>query len=109
MTSHCREFGLKAMLAHPIVKAVMQADGIDPRELEAELQQIALLLRATRNTPKPGLASAKWSGGDEECGQLVIDLNQRTSGLVSATIAGAGGTARWPCCEFLGALTGPKF
>ena len=46
MTSHCREFGLKAMLAHPIVKAVMQADGIDPRELEAELQQIAALPHA---------------------------------------------------------------
>ena len=58
MTSHCREFGLKAMLAHPIVKAVMQADGIDPRELEAELLQIAALLHATRNRPKPGLASA---------------------------------------------------
>ena len=42
----------------PHVKAVMEADGIDPRELEAELQQIAARLRATWNTPKPGLASA---------------------------------------------------
>jgi hypothetical protein len=45
MTSHCRELDLKAMLADPIVKAVIQADGIDPRELEAELMQIAALLR----------------------------------------------------------------
>ena len=46
------------MLADPIVKTVMEADGIDPRELEAELQQIAARLRARWNTPKPGLASA---------------------------------------------------
>ena len=58
MTPHCRELGLKDMLADPIVKSVMQADGIDPRELEAELLQIAALLHATRNRPKPGLASA---------------------------------------------------
>ena len=58
MTSHCRELGLKDMLADPIVQSVMQADGIDPRELEAGLPQIAARLRATWNTPKPGLASA---------------------------------------------------
>ena len=58
MTLRCRELDLKAMLADPIVKAVMEADGIDPRELEAELQQIAARLRARWNTPKPGLASA---------------------------------------------------
>ena len=86
MTLHCRELDLKAMLADPIVKAVMEADGIDPRELEAGLPQIAARLRATWNTPKPGLAAAS----DEECGQLLIDLNQRTTGLVSATIEGKG-------------------
>jgi len=58
MTLHCRELDLKAMLADPIVKAVLEADGIDPRELEAGLPQIAARLRATWNTPKPGLASA---------------------------------------------------
>ena len=58
MTLRCRELDLKAMLADPIVKAVMEADGIDPRELEAELPEIAARLRATWNTPKPGLASA---------------------------------------------------
>ena len=47
MTLRCRELDLKAMLADPIVKTVMEADGIDPRELEAELQQIAARLRAT--------------------------------------------------------------
>jgi len=58
MTLHCRELDLKAMLADPIVKAVMEANGIGPRELEAGLPQIAARLRATWNTPKPGLASA---------------------------------------------------
>ena len=74
----------------------MEADGIDPRELEAELQQIAARLRARWNTPKPGLASAsKRRCSDEECGQLDIDLNQRTTGLVSATInQDEGGTLR---------------
>ena len=46
MTLRCRELDLKAMLADPIVKTVMEADGIDPRELEAELQQIAALPHA---------------------------------------------------------------
>lgn len=58
MTLRCRELDLKAMLADPIVKAVMEADGIDPRELEAELPEIVARLCATWNTPKPGLASA---------------------------------------------------
>ena len=58
MTLHCRELDLKAMLSDPIVKAVMEADGIDPRELEAELPEIVARLCATRNRPKPGLASA---------------------------------------------------
>jgi hypothetical protein len=40
------------MLADSIVKAVMEADGVDPRELETELRRTAALLRATRRTPK---------------------------------------------------------
>jgi hypothetical protein len=47
MSSHCREPRLEEM-ADPIVKAVMEADGVDLRELEAELQQTATLLHATR-------------------------------------------------------------
>jgi len=50
MSSHCREPRLEEMLADPIVKAVMEADGVDLRELEAELQQTATLLHATRRT-----------------------------------------------------------
>jgi hypothetical protein len=38
------------MLADPIVRAVMEADGVDSRELEAELRQTAALLHATRRT-----------------------------------------------------------
>ena len=51
MSSHCREPRLEEMLADPIVKAIMDADGVDSRELEAELQQTAALLHATRRTP----------------------------------------------------------
>jgi hypothetical protein len=40
------------MLADSIVKAVMEADGVDPRQLEAELRQTTALLRAIRRTPK---------------------------------------------------------
>jgi hypothetical protein len=48
MSSHCREPRLEEMLADPIIQAVMEADGVDSRELEAELQQTATLLHATR-------------------------------------------------------------
>ena len=53
MSSHCHELRLEEMLADPIVKAVMEADGIDSRELEVELRQTAALLHATRCTPFP--------------------------------------------------------
>jgi hypothetical protein len=52
MSSHYREPRLEDMLADSIIKAVMEADGVDPRELEAELRQTAALLRAIRRTPK---------------------------------------------------------
>ena len=50
MSSHHREPRLEDMLADSIVKAVMEADGVDPRELEAELRQTAGLLCAIRRT-----------------------------------------------------------
>ncbi|HKD75365.1 MAG TPA: hypothetical protein VKB76_07715 [Ktedonobacterales bacterium] len=53
MSSHCREPRLEEMLADPIVRAVMEADGVDLRELEAELQQTATLLHATRRASNP--------------------------------------------------------
>jgi hypothetical protein len=51
MSSRYREPRLEDMLADSIVKAVMEADGVDPRELEAELRQTAALLRPIRLTP----------------------------------------------------------
>ena len=48
MSSHYREPRLEDMLADSIVKAVMEADGVDPRKLEAELRQTAALLGAKR-------------------------------------------------------------
>ena len=53
MSSQCREPRLEEMLADSTTKAVMEADGIDPRELEAELRQTAALLHATRCAPFP--------------------------------------------------------
>jgi hypothetical protein len=53
MSSQCREPRLEEMLADSTTKAVMVADGIDPRELEAELRQTAALLHATRRTSNP--------------------------------------------------------
>jgi hypothetical protein len=48
MSSQYREPRLEEMLADPIVKAVMEADGVDSRQLEAELRRTAALLHATR-------------------------------------------------------------
>ena len=47
MSLHCREPRLEEMLADSITRAVMEADGVDPGELEAELRQTAVLLDAT--------------------------------------------------------------
>ena len=58
MSSHYREPRLEDMLADSIVKAVMEADGVDPRKLEAELRQTAALLRAIRRTLKS--SEAQW-------------------------------------------------
>jgi hypothetical protein len=44
------ELRLEDMLADSIVRAVMKADGVDPRELEAQLRQTAALLRTTQRT-----------------------------------------------------------
>jgi hypothetical protein len=44
MSLHCREPRLEEMLADSIIQAVMEADGVDPGELEAELRQTAALL-----------------------------------------------------------------
>jgi hypothetical protein len=53
MSSQNREPRLEEMLADPIIKAVMEADGVDSRALEAELRQTAALLHATRPTLIP--------------------------------------------------------
>jgi hypothetical protein len=52
MSSCRREPRLKDLLADSVVKAVMEADGVDLRKLEAELQETAALLLATRRQPK---------------------------------------------------------
>jgi hypothetical protein len=51
-----REPRLEDMLADSIVKAVMEADGVDPRELETLFRQIATHLRASKARTRPSLA-----------------------------------------------------
>ena len=52
MSQRHREPRLEATLADSIVKAVMEADGVDPSELEVELRQTAAQFRAIRRTRK---------------------------------------------------------
>jgi hypothetical protein len=63
MSSHCREPRLEEMLADPIVKAIMKADGVDSCELEAELQQTAALLHATPRTLFPPASALRGKRG----------------------------------------------
>ena len=53
MSLHCREPRLEELLADSITRAVMEADGVDPSVLEAELRQTATLFHATRRTSNP--------------------------------------------------------
>jgi hypothetical protein len=46
MSPHRCEPRLEEMLTDSIVGVVMEADGVDPRELEVDLRQTAALLRA---------------------------------------------------------------
>jgi hypothetical protein len=56
-----REPRLEAMLADSIVQAVMEADGVDPHELETIFRQIATHLRAinARNQPSLGAQESR--------------------------------------------------
>jgi hypothetical protein len=44
MNCHGRDPSLSEALADPVVRAVMAADGVDPRKLAAELRAIATRL-----------------------------------------------------------------
>jgi hypothetical protein len=45
------ELTLKEVLSDSIVKAVMAADGVDPQELETELNEMARTRSRTRTLP----------------------------------------------------------
>jgi hypothetical protein len=45
MNSCYREPGLNALLSDPVIRAVMAADRVDPRKLEAELSNLGSQLR----------------------------------------------------------------
>ena len=63
MSLNCRELRLEEMLGDSIIKAVMEADGVDSRELEAELQQTAALLHATSRTLFPPASALRGKRG----------------------------------------------
>lgn len=46
MNCHPREITLGDALADPLVRAVMAADGVDPRKLEDSLRKIGARLQA---------------------------------------------------------------
>jgi hypothetical protein len=50
-----REPTLNGLLSDPIVRAVMEADGVNPVELEGLLRQVAQRLRIPRGQHQPGL------------------------------------------------------
>lgn len=45
MTCRYRELALQDALSDPVIRAVMDADGVDPAALEADLSEIAETLR----------------------------------------------------------------
>ena len=55
------ELRLEEMLKDSIVSAVMKADGVDPRKLEAELRQTAALLRTLLRTMRRTRTRPAWS------------------------------------------------
>ena len=51
MNCHGRDLSLSEALADPLVRAVMAADGVDPRQLAAELHAIAAQLNPGDRSP----------------------------------------------------------
>jgi hypothetical protein len=58
----CREPSIKEMLADPVVRALMSADGVHADELEALLCSVASLLRALSLKDGKGLLEGKRRG-----------------------------------------------
>jgi len=56
-----REPTLKEMLCDPIVRALMDADGVDPHELEAMLKEVGRTLGAARGARSWGQWSAAFA------------------------------------------------
>jgi hypothetical protein len=52
-----REPTLEEILASPITQAVMAADGVDPRDVEAMLRQIANMRRGAMEASSHGIKS----------------------------------------------------
>ena len=61
MHRHHREPTLEEMLSDPIIRAVMDADRVDPRELKAMLKDIGRALGAARGARSGG----QWPAGSQ--------------------------------------------
>jgi hypothetical protein len=61
MNSCNREPRFEDMLADPIVQALMESDGVDPRKLEADLRRTAALLRAVVRTERSPVGRQTWA------------------------------------------------
>jgi hypothetical protein len=61
METACQELTLRSALSDPLIRLMMEADGVDPRTLEAMLMTVASRIRrrrhrrelATESTPLP--------------------------------------------------------
>jgi hypothetical protein len=61
METACQELTLRSALSDPLIRLIMEADGVDPRTLEAMLMTVASRIRrrrhrrelATESTPLP--------------------------------------------------------
>jgi len=61
MYRHHREPTLEDMLSDPIIRAVMDADRVDPHELQAMLKDVGRALSTARGTPSWG----QWPAGSQ--------------------------------------------
>ena len=61
MSLNCRELRLEEMLGDSIIKAVMEADGVDSRELEASCGKARAIARDAAHADSSGIRTVRSS------------------------------------------------
>jgi hypothetical protein len=57
MSRYCQELTLSDAMTDPMIRGLMKADGVDPRELETSLREMARLLQRRKDDERrPGSA-----------------------------------------------------